>query len=102
MNIMVFTTFSNMEEARRIAGILLEEKAAACVQLKEIESLYMWKEKIEEDKEIQGLIKTRRELFNQVEEIIKREHSYEVPQIVAVDIESGSEAYLQWIGEVTR
>jgi len=102
MNIMVFTTFSNREEAKRIAKILLEERVAACVQLKEIESFYMWKGTIEEDSEIQGLIKTKREHFEKVEEIIVREHSYEVPQIVAVDIEKGSEAYLQWIGEVTR
>lgn len=102
MNIMVFTTFSNREEAKRIAKILLEEGVAACVQLKEIESFYMWKGTIEEDREIQGLIKTKEEHFEKVEEIIVREHSYDVPQIVAVDIEKGSEAYLQWIGEVTR
>lgn len=102
MNIIILTTFSNKEEAKRITGILLEKELVACVQLKEIESYYMWKGKIEEEKEIQGVIKTKKKLFDDVKALIEKEHSYDVPQILAVDVNKGSEEYLQWINGVTR
>ena len=82
-----------------MAEILLEKKLAACVQLKEIESLYMWKGKMEREIEMQAVIKTKKTLYKRVEEAIIKNHSYDLPQVVGVNIDAGSKGYLQWLDE---
>jgi periplasmic divalent cation tolerance protein len=67
-----------------------------------IKSAYRWKGKIERANEIHLVIKTRDEFYARVEEIIKANHSYEVPQIVKVPITGGLPAYLDWIGGETK
>ncbi len=94
------TTTSSSDEAEAIATSLVELRLAACVQiLPQVRSVYRWQGKVEQADEWLCLVKTHRRLLPQVEAEIGRLHSYECPEIVAVAIEAGSAAYLQWLGE---
>jgi len=100
--IQVTTTASTKEEAAKIAAALLEQRLAACAQVVgPVESHYWWKGAIEQSTEWLCILKTRREKFSAVEEAIRANHSYEVPEIVACPIEIGSEPYLQWLRRET-
>jgi len=98
----VFSTAGSQVEADKIASALLEARAASCVQMAPIISSYHWKGKVERADEIHMTIKTRDDLYLCMEEIIRANHSYEVPQIVRVPIAGGLPAYLDWIGEETK
>jgi periplasmic divalent cation tolerance protein len=99
-HIQVVTTASSADEARRIATALVEERLAACVQIVgPIESIYRWQNKIETATEWQCSIKTRRHHYDAIEAVIRRLHSYDVPEILAVPIVAGSEAYLKWLSD---
>jgi periplasmic divalent cation tolerance protein len=101
--IQVLTTTASAEEARRIGGTLVEEHLAACVQIVgPIESIYRWQGEVEQASEWQCWIKTRRQQFEAVEAAICRLHSYEVPEILALPIVAGSEAYLRWLADETK
>ena len=97
----ILTTCPNNEEANTLASKLIKEKLAACVQLSPITSYYTWKGDIHTDPEVRLLIKTRTKLYELVEQLIKKHHSYEVPQIVQLPIMDGSDEYLDWIDEST-
>ncbi|MGE0051775.1 MAG: divalent-cation tolerance protein CutA [Arcobacter sp.] len=99
--IIVQTTCSSKEEAKNIAKILIEEKLAACVQLSEIESLYNWKEEFCSDNETLLNIKTRKDNFDKIKSKILELHSYDLPEIIQLDIANASEEYLKFIGENT-
>jgi len=100
--VVILVTVSSEEEAKKITASLLEKKFAACVNLvKDIESIYRWKGKISNEKEVLMLIKTRKKLFKSVEEEVKKIHSYELPEIIALPIISGSKDYLYWIDSET-
>jgi len=102
-HIQVVTTAASADEARRIATALVEERLAACVQIVgPIESIYRWQGKVETAAEWQCWIKTRRQHYALLEAAIRRLHSYEVPEILAVPIVAGSEAYLKWLTDETR
>jgi periplasmic divalent cation tolerance protein len=94
---LMFSTTSDRPEAERIASVLVEQGLAACVQLMPIDSVYMWKGKIEKTGEILLLIKTRADHVDKAILAIKAAHSYEVPEIIAIPIESGLPEYLAWI-----
>ena len=97
----VLATSDSQEEADKIAGVLLEKRTVACVQMTPIVSHYRWKGKIERANEIRMLIKTTDTLYPQVEKLIRENHSYEVPQIVKLPISAGLPEYLDWISEET-
>jgi periplasmic divalent cation tolerance protein len=98
--IQVTTTTETKKEAQKIALYLVEQKLAACVQITgSIESTYCWKGKLETAKEWLCMIKTRENLFDKVEAAIKKLHSYETPEIIAVPIVKGSMQYLKWLDE---
>ena len=102
--IVVFVTCSKPKDARHIAKLLVGRNLAACVQEigGRIRSTYRWKGKVESAKEILLLIKTTRRKFPEVAKAVKQIHSYEVPEIIALPIEDGSEDYLNWIAESVR
>ena len=104
MNFYLFlVTVPNFEEGQRIARILVESKLAACVNIiKDIFSLYEWKENIEEDNENLLLIKTTDEKSDLLIRRINEIHSYETPECIGFKIEKGSEKYLNWIKEVVK
>lgn len=96
--IQVMTTTETKEQAMAIARQLVEKKLAACVQIYgPMESIYRWKGEIEMAREFLCLVKTRDDLFAQVETAIKKLHSYETPEIIAVPIVRGSAEYLTWL-----
>jgi periplasmic divalent cation tolerance protein len=98
----VSSAFANREDARRVAGALLAEKLAACVQLMEIESHYAWKGAIRNEPEVMLLAKTRSALFARIIERIKTLHPYETPEIVAQSFNAGFAPYLDWIRAETK
>jgi len=101
--IQIVTTTASADEARRIGAALVEERLAACVQIVgPIESIYRWQGKVETATEWQCWIKTRSQHYDAVEAVIRRLHSYEVPEILAVPIIAGSEAYLKWLSQETH
>ena len=101
--VQIITTTNSRESANQIAEKLVGEKLAACAQVSgPITSVYQWKGKIERDEEFYCVIKTRKDLYPEVEKTIKAVHSYEVPEIIALPILEGSPAYLDWITEVVK
>ncbi|MEM5557615.1 divalent-cation tolerance protein CutA [Aliarcobacter cryaerophilus] len=99
--VIVQTTTSNEEEAKKIAKILIQDKLAACVQLKDIESLYNWDGKLCCERETLLSVKTKKELFSKVKSKILELHSYDTPEIIELDISNISEDYLKFIKENT-
>jgi periplasmic divalent cation tolerance protein len=96
--IVVLTTCESEEQATRLARRLVEERLAACVNiLPGARSIYRWQEKIEEATELVLVIKSRRDLFPKLREAIARLHSYEVPEVIALPVVDGSDAYLRWL-----
>ncbi len=100
---MVLITAPNEEEAVKIAKTLVEEKLAGCINIiKDIRSIYSWQGKIEDEPEVLMIVKTRSELFEELEKRVKSLHSYSVPEIIGLKIKKGSESYLSWLSEVTK
>ena len=99
--ILVYTTFPNMEEAKKVCKILLDKKLVGCVNLREHLAMYWWEGKIEEDKEVGTIIKTTEELKEKVIEEIKKNHPYSVPLIMVMKAEVNEE-YLDWLKKVTK
>ena len=98
---MFFVTVPNIQEGKSIARILVERKLAACVSIiRNITSIYEWKEKIEENEEEFLIIKTSEELSEEVIDTINEIHSYDTPECIGFKIEKGSEKYLKWIEEI--
>lgn len=101
--IIVLMTAPNREEAAKLARLLVEEKLAACVQiLPEIVSFYFWQDGILEDKEFLLLAKTTSDNFAALEKTVRENHSYEVPEIVAVPADQVSQPYFRWLQENTE
>jgi periplasmic divalent cation tolerance protein len=98
----VLTTTSDVAEAEAIAEALLADELAACVQILEIRSRYVWQGAVQREPEQLLLIKTRAALFEIVRAKIRTMHSYDTPEIVALSITAGDADYLGWIGDVTR
>jgi periplasmic divalent cation tolerance protein len=98
--LIVFCTFADLENARRVIDQLVERRLIACGNiLPGIESIYRWKEKIEKSSEVLAILKTTREGFGPLESVFKELHPYEVPELVATPITNGLPAYLGWISE---
>jgi periplasmic divalent cation tolerance protein len=98
--IQVLTTVDSKDAAQRIARGLVEQQLAGCVQvIGPISSTYRWQGQIEIDEEWLCLIKTRAEMYGDVEATIRALHSYDEPEILAVPVTEGSEGYLHWLGE---
>jgi periplasmic divalent cation tolerance protein len=98
-----FTTCRDRRQAAAIAKTLVREKLAACVNLvPNVSSIYSWKGRIEEGREVLLVIKSRAALSKRLAARIRRLHSYEVPEVVTLRIASGNADYLRWIRESTR
>lgn len=98
--LIVFTTTPNIEEAESLAKKIVEAELAACVQvLPQIQSFYIWDGQLQNDSEQLLLIKTLPEKYTILENFIKGNHSYEVPEIVAITAERVSDDYRNWIFE---
>jgi periplasmic divalent cation tolerance protein len=98
----VYITTADENEAKKIGRALVEENLVACVNIYPIQSIYRWQGKIEEGGEIAVEAKTRSELVDRVITRVRELHSYDVPCIIAWQIETGNPDYLQWIAESTE
>lgn len=90
----------NDDIASLIANALVEENLAACVNIVPgIRSVYRWQGNIEVDNEVQLLIKSRQDLFEALQQRITELHPYDVPEVIALNIQAGNHAYLNWLEE---
>ncbi len=96
--VLVLCSFSDIAEAKSCAKELVKQNLAGCVNvIKEVTSFYQWDGELKEDSECLLVIKTTRVNYENVELFLKANHSYDVPEIIAVPITQGSEAYLNWL-----
>ena len=96
--IVVMSTCSDEEEAKRISRALVEDRVAACVNIVPgLLSYYRWQGAVESAPEWLLLIKSTREKFDALRNALEKAHSYEVPEIVALPVVDGSLNYLNWI-----
>jgi periplasmic divalent cation tolerance protein len=100
----VLVTCSSSTEAQRIARAVVNARLAACVNILPgaVQSIYRWKGKVESSRERLLLIKTSRRRLAKLQAAVKRLHSYEVAEFMAIPIAAGSPAYLSWIEEVLK
>jgi periplasmic divalent cation tolerance protein len=100
-NIVIFVTCGSAAEGRKLARALVESRLAACVNILKapVESIYRWKGSVDSAKEYLLVVKSTRRRFAALQAEIKRLHSYDVPEIVALPIDAGSPDYLAWLAE---
>lgn len=98
----ILTTVENLEEAERLAQLLVERRLAACVSfIPQIRSIYRWKGAIEEGNEVQLVIKTLLRNVAEIEALFRTEHGYELPEFLVIPA-SGGATYRNWIRESVR
>ena len=96
--LLVIVTISTKKEASKIVRCLLEERLIACANIiGPISSLFWWKDKIDEVTEFLVLMKSHSKLFDKLSKRVKKIHSYEVPEILALPILKGLPSYLNWL-----
>ena len=96
----IFITAGSKEEADKISRGLVESKLAFCVStLPKVQSTYYWEDKIHVDEEFLLIVKTRQDQYEALETWVKNNHSYEVPEIIALPIEQGLPASLNGIDD---
>lgn len=94
----VLCTFPDRDQARQIGTVLVERQLAACVNLiPKIESIYRWEGRICREEEVLGLIKVAEAGFEALKDAILELHPYETPEVIALPVEAGNEAYLSWV-----
>jgi len=96
--IVVYVTVGSPHEGERLARALVEERLAACVnRISPVRSIYRWQGQVEESEEELLIIKTRKDAFEVLKKRIQELHSYSVPEVIALPIVDGNEAYLKWL-----
>lgn len=99
---LIYITAPDIREARKLGGMLVKNRLAACVNiLSPVESLFWWEGGVQQASEVTFLAKTTGDLVPQLVAAVKREHSYDCPCIVVLDIESGNPDFLKWITNET-
>jgi periplasmic divalent cation tolerance protein len=99
--IVVLVTCGSAKEARKIARALVEHRIAACANIlaSPVHSIYRWKGTVESAKEFLLIIKTTKARFPKLKAAVKRLHTYDVPEIIALPITAGAKNYLTWISD---
>ena len=101
--LLVLTNVPERAIAERLAGMLVEQRLAACVNiLAPCRSVYRWKGAVQHDEEHPILIKTTAERYAALEQALRAAHPYELPEILAIPVERGLPAYLEWVAAETR
>ena len=101
--VLVFTNLPDRASAEKLAALLIEQRLAACVNLlSPCTSAYRWQGEIQCDEEHPVLIKTAQDRYADLEAAIRANHPYELPEIIAVPINGGLPAYLQWVESETH
>ncbi|MCF8494468.1 MAG: divalent-cation tolerance protein CutA [Rickettsiaceae bacterium] len=94
---MVITTTDTEDIANKIAGKLVEQRLAACVQIDKVKSFFYYEEECRQEKEFRLIIKAASKNYKIIEESIKLNHNYRLPQIIKLDITDGLVEYMDWI-----
>jgi len=98
----VLVTTGSEEQAAAIARMLVGERLAACVNIVgPVRSIYRWRDAVEDDREYLLIIKTRASLYLKVERRVRELHTYEVPEVLALNADRGSPPYVKWMLEST-
>ena len=101
--ISIYAVFADADEAERIGRAMVEERLAACVNiLGPVRSVYRWKGAVQHDEEHPMLVKTTAERYPELEKALRAAHPYELPEIIAVPVERGLAAYLEWVAAETK
>jgi periplasmic divalent cation tolerance protein len=101
--IQIITTADNRGIIERIGRDLVENRLVACAQIiGPIQSIYRWKGNVENANEWLLLMKSKASLYPAIEEEIQRHHPYELPEIIAIDIDKGLAGYLDWVASETK
>jgi periplasmic divalent cation tolerance protein len=101
--LLVLTNLPDRAAAERLAEALIEARVAACVNiLAPCRSVYRWKGAVQHDEEHPVLIKTTAERYPELERAVRAGHPYELPEIIAVPIERGLPAYLDWVAAESK
>jgi len=101
--LLVLTNLPDRAAAERLADMLVEKRLAACCNiLAPCRSVYRWKGAVQHDEEHPMLIKTSSERYPEMEKALRAGHPYELPEIIAVPIERGLPAYLEWVAAETK
>lgn len=99
----VHWTSGSIDEARKISRFLVQERLVASAQIIPwIEAIYLWNQQLETDQESKIVLKTLKRNCSKIEEIIKANSSYEIPEIIYIHIDGGSADYLDWLAESTN
>ena len=102
-SIVVFITAGSHEESVKISELLLKKKKAACVTIVPgVNSMFLWKGKIDTAQENLLIVKTRAPVLEEIIQLVMQVHSYDVPEIIAMPVVGGSEDYLNWIDAEVR
>jgi periplasmic divalent cation tolerance protein len=102
--IVVLVTCGSAKEARKIARAVVEQRIAACANIlaSPVQSVYRWKGRVESATEFLLIIKTTQARFAKLKAEVKRLHSYDIPEIIAVSIARGAANYLTWISDSVK
>ena len=101
--LLVLTNLPDRAAAERLADMVVAKNLAACVNiLAPCRSVYRWKGAVQHDEEHPMLIKTTQERYGALEQALREGHPYELPEIIAVPIERGLPAYLDWVAAETK
>ena len=101
--IIILVTTANKAEAEKICNALLREKIIACANIiNPVTSFFNWQGKVNKCEEALVVMKSRRDLFAELAKRVKELHSYDVPEVLALPIVDGSQAYLTWLGSVLK
>jgi periplasmic divalent cation tolerance protein len=101
--VLVLTTVAADDRADALARQLVDERLAACVNLHPVMvSFYRWKGSVERDIERQMIIKTTRDRLSALESRLRELHAYELPELIVLSVDTGSQDYLRWVVEQTR
>jgi periplasmic divalent cation tolerance protein len=100
---LILVTAGSEEQAVSISRALVGEKLAACVNIVgPVRSIYRWHDGVEDDREYLLIIKARATLYMKVETRVRELHDYEVPEVLSVNADRGSPAYIQWLLDSTQ
>jgi periplasmic divalent cation tolerance protein len=98
--IVVLSTCASLEEAEKLARALVEQRLAACVNIiPGMTSVYRWQGNLETAAECLLLIKSSSHRFEELRAALEKEHSYELPEIIALPVLDGAANYLNWIDQ---
>lgn len=97
----VMSTAPSREVALALAKALVDRRLAACVNVIPCTSVYRWEGEVKEDDEVLMVIKTRRTYIDDIRDLFAKEHPYDLPELVSMEVEDGSAEYLKWLKDET-